>query len=324
MTAPEHHGYLLVHFVEDPAGFGERIYFSRSAPLDPTRWERLNRGRPVLQSDLGSTGVRDPFIVRTDHGFVILATDLRIYGGDQAGWETWRRRGSRSLVVWESTDLLTWSSPRLVEVAPPAAGMAWAPEVIRDPDGSGEHLVYWSSTLYPDDDPHHQGESYSRILVARTRDFRSFGPVEVLVDHGRTVIDMTAVHVDGRIHRVLKEDRYDSDSRRLYEEVGTSFFGDDFAVVAERIGEDRHARVEAPILLPDLRGSAWYLLVDQFDTRPQGYIAYRTDALGSGHWQPLTGDDFVMPPDTKHGTVIPVTDEEWHALGRVDVDLDGA
>ena len=49
-TSPEDgFGYLLVHFVEDARGHGEKIYFSLSEGDDPLRWRRVNRGGAVLE-----------------------------------------------------------------------------------------------------------------------------------------------------------------------------------------------------------------------------------------------------------------------------------
>ncbi|MEK8227298.1 hypothetical protein NKG05_16220 [Oerskovia sp. M15] len=46
MRRDDQYGYLLVHFVEDHEGHGERIYFTLSRGDDPLRWRRLNGGEP--------------------------------------------------------------------------------------------------------------------------------------------------------------------------------------------------------------------------------------------------------------------------------------
>jgi len=311
----EPYGYLLVHHVEAPDGYGEQIYFSLSDGDDPCRWHRANGGRPVLRSDLGTTGVRDPHLVAGDGEWFLLATDLRIYGGDDAGWDAWTRRGSRSLVVWRSTDLVQWSAPWLLEVAPPAAGMAWAPEATYDP-ATGEFAVTFSSSLYPADDPEHTTPSYPRVLVARTRDFRTVTPARVLIDRGTGVIDTTVVPAsqspDGRVHRFSKQDVDAPDSLKLFHEAGSALDADDFEVLASRLADDLFPHVEAPLVFRDHRDGTWYLWVDQYAQRPQGYVALRTDDLASGTWQPVPAARFSLPPDTKHGVVVPLT-RERHA-----------
>ena len=313
MSSGEPFGYLLVHFVEDPDGYGEQVHFSLSDGDDPCSWSRLNHGRPVLRSDLGTTGVRDPSIVRGADGFFIIATDLRIYGGDGAGWDAWTRRGSRDIVVWRSTDLVTWSEPWTLEVAPPTAGMAWAPETLYDSD-RGEFLVFWSSALYDPEDLDHQGEAYSRILAAWTPDFRRLGAPRTLVDRGTAVIDTTMLVQDGVVHRISKQESFSSDSDRVFHEIGPEIFSDDYRTVATRIGADLHERLEGPLLFGDHHDETWYLFLDQYDHRPQGYVGFRTADLTTGRWEPIPPDQFHMPPNTKHGGVLPLRGSEWRRV----------
>ena len=316
------YGYLLVHFVEDSQEHKEKVYLSLSVGDDPLRWRRLNGGEAILESTASATGVRDPFIVRRHdgEGFHVIATDLRIWDGfpdiDDIDWEALSRHGSRDLVIWDSPDLVTWSEPRYVTVAPPTAGMAWAPEAHYDPT-SGDYLVYWSSRLYEPTDTDHQGDSYSRILVSRTRDFETFSPAEVYLDTGEEVIDMT-VYVedstfegeDARTHRFAKDNGGD---RGIFQESGPEFFGD-FSPVANRLGSVFHDGVEAPLIFRDNHEPRWYLWVDAFGLRPMGYRALTTTDLGGSKWQPVPEGDFHLPANTKHGGVIPLTRAEYDRL----------
>lgn len=306
-------GFLLAHFREEPDGYAERIHFSLSAGDSPLRWTPLWGGEPVLTSDIGTTGVRDPAIVRDDAGgFHILATDLRIYGGDGRGWDAWRRNGSRSLIAWSSDDLVSWSGPRALPVAPQIAGMAWAPEVTRDP-GTGEYIVFWSSTLFDADDVDHRGDSYSRILFSRTRDFRDFSPAALLIDAGRDIIDTAIVHYAGQVHRFSKHEDRGASSWGIYQEVGSGLFADDFQVVTRRIGAELHADLEAPILVEAPDRGGWYLFLDRYGAA-QGYTALQTDDLASGRWVPVPAGELDIRPATKHGTVLPLTRSEWGRL----------
>ena len=126
-------GYLYAFFKRESAD-GEQIYFALSEANDALRFDDLNGGKPVLYSTLGECGVRYPHIVRSPEGdrFYLLATDLRLYVSRD--WDRHQRRGSRSIMVWESTDLVNWGEGRLVEVAPPEAGNTWAPEAVWDPE----------------------------------------------------------------------------------------------------------------------------------------------------------------------------------------------
>lgn len=174
-------GYLLVHFIEDPDGYAEKIYMDLSDGDNPRRWIPLNDGKPILTSTIGTTGVRDPHIIRNPQTgtWYVIATDLRVFGGDNAGWFEWTRHASTNLIIWESDDLVHWSEPRMLDVSRKPddthleLGMAWACECLWVPDyypeghegGRGAFVMYWSSTIFNDDDPDHTDDGvYCTVL----------------------------------------------------------------------------------------------------------------------------------------------------------------
>ena len=79
----KYQAYLFVHFIGEGEN-GEQIYFSVSR--DGLHWKDLNNGKPVIVSQVGEKGLRDPFILRNrlDGKFYIIATDLCIHAGK--GW----------------------------------------------------------------------------------------------------------------------------------------------------------------------------------------------------------------------------------------------
>ena len=106
--------YLFAHFVGTQENANcEQMYFSVST--DGTTWKTLNSGKPVLVSDVGTQGVRDPYILRGEDGkFYIIATDLSIFHNNN--WTAAAQQGSKNIVVWESSDLVNWSDASLVKV----------------------------------------------------------------------------------------------------------------------------------------------------------------------------------------------------------------
>src|SRR5690606_20821360 len=129
-------------------------------------WHELNGGQPVLTSDLGTKGLRDPFIIRSPEGdkFFLIATDLRMFGSGD--WDGAQRHGSKSIMVWESTDLVNWTDQRLVRVSPDTAGNTWAPEAYYDPQ-LGEYVVFWASSIFGEDNPGHTGPlPHNRMMYA--------------------------------------------------------------------------------------------------------------------------------------------------------------
>jgi len=166
-------GYLFSYFTGEGTANGEQVYNALSNGNDALSWREINDGNPVLTSTLGTQGLRDPFIIRSPEGdkFYQIATDLKIYGNGD--WDASQRTGSKSIMVWESTDLVHWTDQRLVKVSPDTAGNTWAPEAFYD-EGLGAYVVFWASKLYDATDPGHTGSTYNRVMYATTRDFWTF------------------------------------------------------------------------------------------------------------------------------------------------------
>lgn len=226
------YGYLLVHFIEDPDGYAEKIYMDISDGDNPHRWVPLNDGKPVLASHLGTTGVRDPHIIRNpDTGtWYIIATDLRVFGGDGGGWYEWSHHASTNLIIWESDDLLHWSEPRMLDVSRKPGGshlelgMAWACECLWVPDyypqghhgGRGAFVMYWSSTVFDDEDRTHDDKNvYCTVLWGATTDFTqdTFEYGGVFIDNHGDAIDTTMIQrplPDGsvRTYRITKDNAH--------------------------------------------------------------------------------------------------------------------
>ncbi len=279
---------------------------------DPLHFRDLNGGKPVLYSTLGERGVRDPHIVRSPDGdrFSLVATDLRLYAG--LDWDRHQRRGSRSIMIWESSDLVDWGQGRLVEIAPPEAGNAWAPEAIWDPEQDA-YLVHWSSTLY--DNPEHEGESYNRIMSATTRDFREFSEPRVWIDRGWQTIDATVIDHEGVYYRFLKDERSRSGGaplgKSVFCETSTSLTAAAWKPVAEGIGLGTIGQGEGPLVYRSNTEEKWYLWIDEF-TAERRYVPFETTDLAGGEWIPST--DYRLPEDPCHGVVLPVTAEEHERL----------
>ncbi|WP_448629557.1 glycoside hydrolase family 43 protein [Cellulomonas soli] len=210
-------------------------------------------------------------------------------------------------------DLLTWSPPRAVTVAPEDAGMAWAPESVYDPI-SGDYLVHWASSLSDTGDPARRGEGPARILVSRTRDFRTFTEPTTYLERPGGVIDLTVLVTADGVHRFAKQDDDVADSWHVFHQKGASFDDPHVRTVARHIGQEIAPRVEAPLIFKANDAARWYLWVDQYARQPQGYQALTTTDLDSGEWTLVPPQDFHLPPNTKHGAVLPLLRREYEAL----------
>ncbi len=151
LPAPaDYEAYAFAYFAGESTDDGEKIYLGASRGNDPLDYDVLNDGQPVLASQYGTKGLRDPFIIRSAEGdrFYLLATDLKAYPAVDFGEA--QETGSKYLEVWESTDLVNWSDQRHIKVSSDFAGNTWAPEAFYDEE-AGEYVVYWASALYPTD-----------------------------------------------------------------------------------------------------------------------------------------------------------------------------
>ena len=313
-------GYLLVHFVEDSDGHAEQVYLTLSDGNDPLRWRRLNAGAPVLESTAGTTGVRDPFLVRRrdGSGFHILATDLRVWGRGTPDWDAFTRTGSRNLVVWDSPDLLHWSPARYVEVAPARFGMAWAPTVVYDEDAS-VYRVFFSATTFDGADPEHVGHAAAAVHMVTTTDFVTFSAPAPYLALATGVIDLVAVPDGPAVHVFAKHDDRDAASQGVFHQVRNGFDDPRPVTVAVRVGSDDGDHVEGPLVFRENAGDRWFLWVDRYGRDPQGFRAFVSTDLGSGRWDRVPDEDFHLPELTKHGSVIALTRSEWdtlHAAGQ--------
>ncbi|MFE0454610.1 family 43 glycosylhydrolase [Streptomyces sp. NPDC058914] len=306
-------GYLFTYFTGEGTADGEQLHFALSKGDDPLKWRELNDGKPVLTSSLGERGLRDPFIIRSPEGdkFYQIATDLRIYGNGD--WDAAQRTGSKSIMVWESTDLVHWTDQRLVKVSPDSAGNTWAPEAFYDAR-RGEYVVFWASKLY--DNVGHTGDTYNRMMYATTRDFHTFSEPKVWIDRGYSVIDSTVIQHDGTYYRLSKDERNNTsstpNSKFVFEEKSDSLLDTSWTAVAEGIGKGAMNAAEGPLVFKSNTEEKWYAFLDEFGGR--GYIPFETTDLDSGTWTPSTGYD--LPSRPRHGTVLPVTQAEYDRLLR--------
>ena len=308
-------GYLFAYFTGEGTADGEQIRYALSRGNDPLHWRELNAGKPVLTSTTGQKGLRDPFVIRSPEGdkFYLIATDLRMYQNSSGSWDQVQRHGSKSIMVWESTDLVHWTDQRLVKVSPDSAGNTWAPEAYWD-DELDAYVVFWASKLYADDDPDHKGNTYNKMLYATTKDFRTFSEPKVWNDPGYSVIDSTVVKYKDEYYRYTKDERDPGSSspcsKFITGEKSTSLTSTTYDFVADCIGKGAMDRGEGPTVFKSNTENKWYLFIDEYGGR--GYVPFETTDLASGKWTPST--NYQLPASPRHGTVLPVTQQEYDRL----------
>lgn len=304
--------YLFVHFIgTESMPEHEQIYFSVSE--DGRAWKILNAGKPVLISNVGERGVRDPFIIRSVAGnhFYIIGTDLSIYHRTQKTEEkeAWRQStnafpynrhpGSRNMVIWESGDLLAWSQARIVEAAPMNAGCFWAPKCIWDKEKQA-YMVVGSSKL--------SEENYEWLQLYRTytRDFQRFTKAELYMKlPSKHVFDCTFMEQEGMYYRIYKTDRIQMDT------------ADSLNGTWLPVETNIHAlapRHEGPAVCRKNGSESWMLMLDNLMTHG-GYQLFLTDDLQKGQFvSGIAENTFPERIKYRHGSLLPITKEEYHRL----------
>lgn len=298
--------YLFAHFIDaENDATKEQIYFSVS--VDGSEWTTLNGGAPILTSNVGELGVRDPYILRGEDGkFFIIATDLSIYNrrDDSNRWGTCQTSGSQSIVIWESDDLINWSDASLVKVAPDNAGCTWAPECIYDAEKDA-YMVFWASKTADDN------YSLQRIYKSYTTDFKTFTAPEVYIDGGNVSnIDTTITSYKGVYYRFTK-----NESKSSVTMMKSTSLSDGWVDVAtytiNGVAGNTITGYEGPTIYKLNGEDKWCLLLDYY-SKGKGYKPFVTDDIAKGEF--TSAADFTFDGTYRHGTVMPITLDEYNAL----------
>lgn len=291
-------GYLFVTFKGESTPISEQIYFGLSQ--DGLRWDVINNGNPILISDVGEKGVRDSYLLRTHDGkrFFILATDLSI--NLNRNWKRATHAGSKSIVVWESDDLVKWSAPWLVKVAADDAGCTWAPEAIYD-EQTSDYLVYWASTTRRDN------FAKQRIWSAHTTDFKTFSHPEIYIDKAATVYDTDIVRDGNVYYRFSKEPAKNTITMEAADKLAGPWL--EIPSPSLAAATRRYEGPEAFRFTPQGQGQpeTWCLMLDN-----GGYKAFTTTDLASGEF--TASDEARFPFPFRHGSVLPLSAEEYQRV----------
>ena len=301
----------------------------------------------MIESTLGTHGLRDPFIIRSHEGdkFYLIATDLTVAGVTQdgvtypgQGWEENQTNGSQSIMVWESTDLVNWSEQRMCKVASDDAGCTWAPEAYWD-DDTEQYVVFWASKL--------KTGGKQRLYYATTRDFYTFSDAQVWFEEDGSVIDTTVIKVDDWYYRYTKNEdgntnTYGTPSKRIYCEKSKSLTApaEDWKLVYNNCLNVGGGQIEGGCIFEintdDVENAKKIAALKDYELKGDRIFALIADATGvtifpglsdnitTGQFNVLgtTANASVngtplysMPePAASHGTIMPITSEEYDNL----------
>ncbi|WP_329288772.1 glycoside hydrolase family 43 protein [Streptomyces pseudovenezuelae] len=303
-------GYLMVHFTGE-GSTGQQMYLSHST--DGLHWNDLNGGGMVLRSTIGTQGVRDPAFVRSPDGskYWIIATDLCIGCGQS--WSQSINDGSRNLVVWESTDLVTWSKPWLLNVAGaiPDGRNAWAPEAIWDP-ATNDFVLYWATNVPLN------GATKHRIFYARTSDFRTITTPRIYIDRpgAQEIIDTQIIEVPSGVgnYRYVRA----SGDGQITLEGSNSILGT-WTDLGNLSGIGlTGSQVEGPMWMKFNGTNKWALYLDQYASGGGYMPVVTTDPSDPAAYQKPASSTYNMGGTKKrHGWIMNLTAaEESRVLAR--------
>lgn len=290
--------YLFVHFTHSD----ERIYFSLSDGNNALDYQELNNGKPIFSSIIGTTGLRDPYIVRSPNGdtFYLMATDLKWFSNDKGPDR------KRYIQVWESHDLVNWSEQRDVLVSPPNAQCTYAPEAVWD-ESIGAYVVFWTSKL--------DSNNYYTPMYATTRDFVSFTEAQIW-QPGEWRIDSSVKQVGEWYYRFTKANNKNCNDIVLERSKNLRAPLEKWETVHQCIGKNAGINEsEAPLTFQsnpgDVNGDFYYMWMERW-IPDKTYVALRTKSLESPMWEvvPVNFPD----PLPKHGAILPITTAEAKAL----------
>ncbi len=298
ISESDYKGYFFTYFTGTARSDAEQIYFASSK--DGLYWNELNENNPVMTSTVGDKGVRDPYILRSPEGdkFYMVATDLRIANGK--GWDNAGTYGSKSVVIWESNDLVNWSKERLVKVSRDDAGCTWAPEIVFD-EKTGEYVMFWASRIGADN------FSKFRIYTAKTRDFYTFTEPKLYIDRSNDVIDTTIIKHAGTYYRFSK----DEVNKNILIDKCDQLLNKNFTSLPSSSVASQKG-VEGPAIFKFNGQNKWCLLLDYYGGG--GYYPMVSTDITSGVFTRLNTSEYKLPTGPRHGTVMQITQAEYNAV----------
>lgn len=298
---PIHEAYLFAHMMQ---GDYWRLYYTVS--LDGLHWKMLNGGKRVCEDYRG-------------HADICKGHDGRYYLVGNRG------DNQPDINFWVSDDLVTWKKysdyvPDLKHVPdyPTAMPRIGAPKLFFD-EAASQYILTWHTThdLGKTDlpEPYWAGQ---RTLFATSKDLRSFSePPRKLFSWDMATIDVILRGEGNYYYAILKDERYPTLEWTTGKTIRMSRATNPLGPYSEPGPPISPNFREAPTLIPSPNGKAWYLYYEQYPG-----VAYGLSVAASlqGPWFQPAGyqqpnwDKYSLPPKVRHGSMIPITRNQYDAL----------
>lgn len=299
---PAEGGYLFAHMKDSDYG-GIYYYISK----DAKQWIVLNDDKTIEPRYSG-------------HPDIIKGADgrYRMIGVT--------RTLPKSLVLWVSTDLVTWQTDGAI---PDAAIMdtpgyhpdGWysAPKLFYDAD-SGKYLITWHASRNEVAEGSDQWWSEMRTFYMTTADFKTYSKPARLFDfkseefRDAATIDAIIRKIGGSYYAVFKDERSNdiaptgktvliSKSAAL-----TGPYSEPISVVTPKTEAGKTDNWhEAPTIVEQPDGKGWYIFAERYPTE---YVRFEAPDIESATWRQYV----IGIPNARHGVMVRITDEQYAAI----------
>ncbi|WP_405326796.1 family 43 glycosylhydrolase [Leeuwenhoekiella sp. LLG6367-2.1] len=283
--------YLFTYFTGNAEG-EEAVRYGISR--DGYNFYALNNDKPIISTESISEtgGVRDPHILRgtKDSNFYMVLTDLKTDNG-------WSNTG---IILAKSADLISWNTT-VIDIAktfPEFSDItrAWAPQTIYD-EATGKYMVYFSML---------QPGSYDKIYYAYiNRDFTALeeAPKQLFYSPDeKSCIDGDIISKEGKFYLFYKTEGTATKGIRV---AVSDSLTSGYEPIEGYVDQTDRA-VEGSSVFKIIDSDTYILLYDMYiDGKYQ--FAESTDLL---NFKALGADKISMNFHPRHGTIIPITEEE--------------
>jgi hypothetical protein len=229
------------------------------------------------------------------------------------------RFGSRSIVIWESTDLANWSEPRLsAPIANVSAGNVWAPESYWD-SSRNEFIAIFSSRYWDPADVDRTGRSPpNQLMYVTTKDFDTFSEEQVYFSPGYPVIDCSLIHVPEQGEDVWYRWVKSEVDYRIWQQRSSNGILGTWTNVGNAPDGTRvtfasqYSNNEGQLAFRDnVDPGLFHLWIDQSST--ETYIPAQARTLDDmTAWQLSDTTNFTK--STKHGWVLPLNQQQYDTI----------
>lgn len=290
--------YLFAYFTNND---NEKLYYGISD--DGYNFKALNGGEPVFTSDLGTEGIRDPFIFRGEDGeFYIVATDMKA----RNGWAS-----QSTIAIFRTHDLIPKDGHFDREILIDYKNFkgfedcdrAWAPQIIWCPERDA-YMIYL--TLQCSSTANTVGTVMYRHYAKDLFDPETYTTPELLIGEPSTIDgDIIYDEVNGRYLMYCS-------GRRIFE--SDSLTGD-FSYIGDipfLTDSGEKMLVEGSNIYRIIGENKWIVCADGTPFNGRKYALAETLDLKS--YRQLTPSEYSFDFTPRHGYVIPITSDEKAVL----------